>query len=261
MTANEQSRFPEGTFTPQPKQASIRQIVLAQTKMESLLFLRHGEQQLLSLVIPIAMLVGLTFLPFVSVTDPLARAFPMTLAVAVLSAGFTGQAILVAFDRRYGALKRIGASALPKWAIIVGKACAVTVVVLIQVIILTSIALLLGWHSTILGSLIALFFLVLGTATFTALGLLLGGTLGSEMVLALGNFIWLVFMAAAGVVAMDGNMREGVHAILMLIPSVALTQGLFDAFTGTVNIFAIVVLLFWGAVGVTAAVKMFRFSS
>ncbi|MDU6479045.1 MAG: multidrug ABC transporter permease, partial [Corynebacterium kroppenstedtii] len=128
----EDSRFAPGTFEPQPRRASTTKLVSAQARMETLLFLRHGEQQLLSMVIPIAMLIGFTLMPFLDLDDPIARLFPMVLAVAVMSAGFTGQAIAVVFDRRYGALKRMGASALPKWAIIAGKACAVVVVVLLQ---------------------------------------------------------------------------------------------------------------------------------
>ncbi len=45
--------------------------------------------------------------------------------VAVMSTAFTGQAIAVGFDRRYGALKRLGATPLPRWGgIIAGKSAA-----------------------------------------------------------------------------------------------------------------------------------------
>ena len=47
------------------------------------------------------------------------------MALAVISTAFTGQAIAVAFDRRYGALKRLGATPLPVWGIIAGKSLAV----------------------------------------------------------------------------------------------------------------------------------------
>ena len=38
-------------------------------------------------------------------------------------------AIAVAFDRRYGALKRLGATALPVWGVITGKSLSVVTVV------------------------------------------------------------------------------------------------------------------------------------
>ena len=57
---------------------------------------------------------------------------PAIMALAVISTAFTGQAIAVAFDRRYGALKRLGATALPVWGIIAGKSLAVVTVVFLQ---------------------------------------------------------------------------------------------------------------------------------
>ena len=112
--ATDVAHLPAGTFAPAPGRAGVIKMVLAQGRIESLLFLRHGEQQLLSLVIPVAMLLGLTFLPLewpmAGSGDPLDRFFPVALAIAATSSGFTGQAISLAFDRRYGALKRTGAS-------------------------------------------------------------------------------------------------------------------------------------------------------
>ena len=68
------------------------------------------------------------------------------MALAVISTAFTGQAIAVAFDRRYGALKRLGATPLPVWGIIAGKSLAVVTVVFLQSIILGGIGFGLGWR-------------------------------------------------------------------------------------------------------------------
>lgn len=254
------SRFTPGTFTPNPRRATTGQLIAAQAAIETKLFLRHGEQLLLSMVIPIAILIGMHFVPFIHLDDPLGRSLPMVLAVAVMSAGFTGQAIAVTFDRRYGALKRMGASALPTWTIIVGKICAVAVTVILQTLILGAIAYLLGFHAPAAGIGMGILFLILGTAAFTSLGLLLGGTLGSEVVLALGNLLWFVLMAIAAIVTMEPDMSEAPRAILTLIPSVAMTQGLIDAFHGTANFFAAGVIIAWAAVGTWLATRHFKFT-
>ncbi|KAB3523681.1 multidrug ABC transporter permease [Corynebacterium sp. zg254] len=241
--------------------ASKRTIVASQAKVESLLFLRHGEQQLLSMIIPLGVLIGLSLLPIVDMEDPVHRVFPMSMAVALMGAGFTGQAIAVAFDRRYGALKRIGASGVPKWALISGKVVAVLAVVAVQVVILTAVALLLGWHMSLPGLPAALIIGVVGVAAFTSLGLFLGGTLSSEMVLALGNTIWFIFMGAAAYVTMATELSESATRFLMLIPSVALMEGLQDAFTdGAFNILAFVILAGWGVLGAGLALKTFSFT-
>ena len=44
-----------------------------------------------------------------------------------------------------------------------------------------------------MGLLLGAVVIALGTATFAAMGLLLGGTLKAEVVLALANLLWFVF--------------------------------------------------------------------
>lgn len=252
--------FPPGTFTPQPRPARPQRLLLAQARIETLLFLRHGEQQLLSLLIPTGLLIGLTLMP-VPLDEPIMSIYPMSMAIALMSAGFTGQAIAVAFDRRYGALKRVGVSGVPMWALIGGKICAVCIVVLLQLFILTLIATFLGWSPQAAGIPIAFLFILSGVATFTSLGLLLGGTLSSEMVLALANTAWFILMGAAvfGTMFSDPSLSE--HTWLSFIPSVALTHGLQDAVVnGHFNSLAFLVLLGWSLLGTFLALRYFKFT-
>ena len=100
MTDN---RFAAGTFTPDPRPAGVRQMLTAQYGLELKLLLRNGEQLLLTMFIPITLLVGLTLMPLGSFGPDRAGTFaPAIMALAVISTAFTGQAIAVAFDRRYG---------------------------------------------------------------------------------------------------------------------------------------------------------------
>ncbi|WP_297846519.1 ABC transporter permease, partial [uncultured Corynebacterium sp.] len=183
--------FNPGTFTPAPKRASAGAMLLAQGKMEAKLMLRHGEQQLLSVIIPLALLIGAAHLESLT-GHGLHEVFPMVLAVAATSAGFTGQAISLAFDRRYGALKRTGASGVPAWAIIGGKILGVLTMVVFQILVLGIAAYILGLRISPGGVLLMILSLFFGVAAFTAMGLLLGGTLSSEVVLALANLIWFL---------------------------------------------------------------------
>ena len=253
-------RFAPGTFTPNPTPAPTGRMLLSQARIETLLFLRHGEQQLLSLVIPVALLIGLSLLPVVPLDDPVQRIYPMTLGIALMSAGFTGQAIAVAFDRRYGALKRIGASGVPRRVLISGKILAVGAAVLLQIAVLTVIGLILGFSVTTSGLLPGLLFVVLGVATFTALGLLLGGTLSSELVLALGNTIWFLLLGASVTTAMDPELPDAVLTALQVIPSVALTDGLIAAAEGSVDLGNLLILGGWAVLGTILAVRFFSFT-
>ena len=98
-------------------------------------------------------------------------------------------------------------------------------------------------------------------AAFTSLGLLLGGTLSSELVLALGNTIWFVLLGAAVYATMTTPAGENVNGFLMAVPSVALMEGFHTAVeNGGCNLVALASLLAWAVVGTGLALKFFRFT-
>ena len=258
------NRFPAGTFSPAPQPAPLARMLAAQTRMELTLLLRNGEQLLLTMFIPITLLIGLSILPIDtgSGDTEAARAttfVPAILAVAVMSTAFTGQAIAVGFDRRYGALKRLGATPLPRWGVIGGKTLAVVIVVVLQAVILGGIGLAFGWRPSIVGLLIGAFVIALGTVAFAVLGLLLGGTMKAEIVLALANLIWFVLLGVAGLVVFDDHVPSAVHWIARCTPSGALAEGLKQGFASSVDLFVIGVLAAWSVVGGALAVRWFRF--
>lgn len=253
------SRFAPGTFTPAPNRASMTQIVASQTKLETTLIWRHGEQMLLTLIIPLAMLIGFTVVPVLDLHDPLSAVLPMVLAISAMSAGFTAQAIAVGFDRRYGALKRIGASAVPKWGIITGKVLAVAITVSLQFLIFAVVAFALGFRAGFGAWVLAYTMLLIGTGVFTSLGLLMGGTLGAEMILGLANLIWFILLGAATFSAV-GPHQAGLKGVLLnLLPSVALTDAISAAFTAHIHWGSVLVLIVWGVAGAAAAIKFFQF--
>lgn len=258
MTTN---RFAAGTFSPDPRPADVRQMLTAQFGLELKLLLRNGEQLLLTMFIPITLLVGMTLLPLGEFGTNRAATFtPAIMALAVISTAFTGQAIAVAFDRRYGALKRLGATALPVWGVIAGKSLAVVTVVFLQSILLGAIGIALGWRPPVAALALGAVVIALGTATFAALGLLLGGTLRSEIVLALANLLWFVF-AGLGALTLDGGpVPAALQWIARLTPSGALTEALTQAMTLSVDWFGIAVLVGWGALSAVAALRWFRFT-
>jgi ABC-2 type transport system permease protein len=254
-------RFAPGTFTPDPRPNSVPRMLSAQYGLELKLLLRNGEQLLLTLFIPIMLLVGLTLLPLGSFGSNRAATFvPAIMALAVVSTAFTGQAIAVAFDRRYGALKRLGATALPVWGIIAGKSLAVVSVVFLQAIILGLIGFALGWRPAAAGLALGAVIIALGTAGFAALGLLLGGTLKAEVVLAIANLLWFVF-AGLGALTLGGGIVPGATKwVARLTPSGALTEALSQAMRLSVDWFGVCVLIGWGALAALAALRWFRFT-
>lgn len=211
--------------------------------------------------IPITLLIGLTLLPLGSFGDDRAGAFtPAIMALAVISTAFTGQAIAVAFDRRYGALKRLGATALPVWGIIAGKSLAVVAVVFLQAVLLGAIGVALGWRPPLAGLALGAVIIALGTAGFAAMGLLLGGTLRSEIVLALANLLWFVFAGFGALTLETEAVPSALAWVARLTPSGALTEALSQAMTLSVDWFGIAVLAVWGGVSAVCALRLFRFT-
>jgi ABC-2 type transport system permease protein len=255
------NRFAPGTFTPDPRPAPVSRMLNAQFGLELRLLLRNGEQLLLTMFIPITLLVGLTLLPLGSFGDNRAAAFvPAIMALAVISTAFTGQAIAVAFDRRYGALKRLGATALPVWGIIAGKSLAVVAVVCLQSILFGAIGFALGWRPPVAGLAIGAVIIALGTAVFAALGLLLGGTLRAEIVLAVANLLWFVFAGLGALTLQGGMVGSGMQWVARLTPSGALTEALSRAMELSMDWFGLAVLAVWGVVAALCALRWFRFT-
>lgn len=252
--------FPTGTFSPAPRASAPAAMLRAQTALELKLILRHGEQLLLTLLIPVTMLIGMTLLPIGDLEDPrVNRVLPLVLAVAIMSTAFTGQAIAVGFDRRYGALKRLGATALPKWAIIAGKSCAVGIVICGQMFILCVIAAFLDWRPSLGGIATGAVAVVVGALAFATMGLLVGGRLKAEIVLALANILWFAMVGIAGLVLLDDKLSDGLHTLVTLVPSGALTEALMQAQTGSIAVLQIAVLAGWAVLCGVLAVRTFRF--
>ena len=154
----------------------------------------------------------------------------------------------------------MGATALPVWGIIAGKALAVVTVVFLQAILLGAIGFALGWRPALLGLALGAVVIAIGTATFAALGLLLGGTLRSEIVLALAYLLWFVFAALGALTLEGGPVPAALRWVARLTPSGALTESLTQAMTLSVDWFGIAVLAVWGVLSALAALRWFRFT-
>ena len=247
------SPFPAGTFAPAPGRGSLGKMLRTHARVEAALTLRHGEQLLLTLIIPLALLIGLSLLDILPASQ-LGSASkvdwmtPRILALAVMSSAFTGQAIALGFDRRYGVLKRLSATALPRWLLVAGRLVAALVVVLLQSVVLGVVAAFLGWSPSAAGIGSAVVLLVLGTLAFGALGVLLGGALRAEAVLALANIVWFVLLLAGGILLAPSALPSGVGLVVSLLPSGALAEGMRAALVdGQFPVGPAVVLVVWAA--------------
>src|ERR1019366_10741710 len=99
-------------------------------------------------------------------------------------------------------LRRLHVTPLGRRRLIGAKVAGVLVTEVLQVIVVSAIALLLGWRprSGLLGAFDVILILVLGSAGLAGVGLALAGWLRAEVNLAATNGLYLLLLLLSGIV-------------------------------------------------------------
>jgi ABC-2 type transport system permease protein len=239
-------------------------MIAAQAGLEVRTVLRNGEQLLLTLIIPVLLLVVFSSESLITVGKGSRIGFiaPGILALAVLSTSFTSLAIGTAFERRYGVLKRLGSTPLSRFGLIGAKAAMVLTVEAGQVILIVAISLLLGWHPavSVVSVCSALAVLIIASAAFSGLALLMAGTIRAEATLAAANLVYLVLLGIGGVLFPLSKFPAGARPVLLALPSGALSASLRDVlrYGGGVPWAGLAVLAVWAVVAIGVTARTFR---
>lgn len=234
---------------------------LVQGGFEARMILRNGEQLLITLVLPVVLLVVLTRTEVVELPgdNRIDVVAPGILALAVMSTAFTSQAIATGFDRRNGVLRLLATTPLGRAGLLAGKVLGVLAVELVQLVVLCAVAAVLGWRPGLGGVPAAAAALVLGTAAFTAMALLLAGVLRAEAVLGVANLLWVLLLVGGGVVIPADQMPQALTHVALLLPSGALGEAMRSAFIdGVLPPWSVVVLACWATAFGWAASRLFR---
>jgi ABC-2 type transport system permease protein len=248
-------------LSPAPAAAPPAKRIIRHGVLEARLLIRNGEQLLLALVIPLAILVAGRFASAsIGSLDVLG---PSVLALAVWSSAFTSVAISTAFERRYGVLERLATTPLGKPGLLAGKAFAVILILSGQLVILSGAALGLGWRPefTPQSALLAVVLVILATVAFVCLALLLAGRLRAESTLGLANLIYVILLIGGALIIPLERYPTALQPMIELMPTAALGEGLRAAASGQLLGWPVVVLLAWLVAAGLAAWKGFRWTS
>jgi ABC-2 type transport system permease protein len=234
----------------------------AQTRMEIRLTLRRGENLLVTLIIPLALLVFFAWTNPLPATSGLTLDFlvPGILALAIVSTGMVNLGIATAYERHYGVLKRLGGSPLPHGGLLAAKALAIVALEIAQVGLVVAVATIgLGWQPRILFIPVALAVAV-GTLTFCGIGLAMAGALRAEATLALANGLYLMLLLLGNLVLPIGHLPGWLQPVSRILPSTALSNLLRFAFgsTSTVPTLDAAALIAWMVLAGYAAISWFR---
>ena len=244
--------------------------VTAVAAMELRLALRRGENLLVMIVIPVAVLLFFSstgIIPLATAGAAVDFLLPGSMALAIIATSLVNLGIATAYERSYGVLKRLGGSPLPRGGLVAGKMGAVLAIEVVQLplLLVTAVA-VLGWappHAPAL-PLPALALLVagwlLGTLAFAGIGLLLAGVLRAEATLALANALFLGFLMLGGVVLPLDHLPGWLGAIGAVLPANALAEVFRVALGGdAANVGVdLLILAAWGIVTSALAARLFR---
>ncbi|BAI64924.1 MULTISPECIES: ABC transporter permease [Rothia] len=206
--------------------------VIEQGRYETMAMLRNGEQLMLNIIFPVMALIALRFTGLIDEyansvgVSRMDAAVPGVLALCVISTALSGQGIATGFDRRYGVLRFLATTPLGRNGLIMGKCIAVLVVVAIQFTLVAVLGYGLGWRPDAIAVSRSIITMIMGAGAFTALGLLIAGTVRAEATLAIVNIAWVILAGAGGVVFPLKSFPDWYAGIVAWSPSAALGDAL-----------------------------------
>jgi ABC-2 type transport system permease protein len=243
--------------------ASPVRATVAQAVMELRLTARRGENILVALVVPAAVLVFFGSVDVVRVPTgrPVDVLLPGSLALAVIATSFVSLGIATAYERQNGVLKRLGGSPLTRASLVAAKIGVALLIECVQVVVLIAIGWqVLGWTpgpQTNPSLVVAV--TVIGSIAFAGLGLLLAGSLRAELTLALANALFLVVLLLGGVIVPIDQLPGPLAAIAEVLPGAALSEAFGIALgAGGDAVGPMAILVAWGLAAVVLTVRTFR---
>ncbi|HET9090259.1 MAG TPA: ABC transporter permease [Acidimicrobiales bacterium] len=239
--------------------------LLAQTLAEVRMTVRRGETLLLTVGIPVLILVFFSTTHVTSSPTPHRVDFiaPGVLALSVLSTSLVALSIATGFERSFGVLRRLHVTPLGRRRLIGAKVAGVLVTEAIQIVILTVVALALGWHPRggLGGALAIIGLILLATAGLAGIGLAFAGRLRAEVNLAASNGLYLVLLLLSGIVVPSTSLPNVIRSVMTWIPSGALADGLHRVLgSGTTpRLVDWLSLALWALAAPVLAARTFRF--
>jgi ABC-2 type transport system permease protein len=249
--------------------ASGVQAIAALASLELRLTARRGENVIVTIVIPVAVLAFFSNLgigPLGTGPSAVAALLPGAVTIAIIATSLVSLGIAAGYERSYGVLKRLGGAPIERWVVVAGKILAVFVIEVVQVVLLVVAATaILAWqppaNDLVRRGVLLAIGLGLGTATFAGLGLLLAGSLRAEATLALANALFLGFLMLGGTILPLDHLPEPLASLGVLLPSAALTDILRSAFAASAGgelLRPLLVLLAWAIGSSALAARTFR---
>jgi ABC-2 type transport system permease protein len=239
--------------------APFGRMVATQAAVEARLTARRGENLLAMVVLPAAALAVFGALGTAGGRS-IATLLPGVLALALVASGLVNLGIATAFERGYGVLRRLGGSPLGRDGLVAAKVAVVVVIALLQVAALLTLAVAIGWRPGPGAALVEVAIAVLvGSATFASLGLLIAGTLRPEAALVMANVVFLAALLLAGIPIPLEDLPGPLTTVALASPVGALAAAFGAALgDGAAYLPSLGTVAAWGVVAAILTSRTFR---
>jgi ABC-2 type transport system permease protein len=240
----------------------LHHMLLRQVRAENRAFWRNPASAFFTFAFPLVFMVILN-LVFASMggQDALAFYTPSIIAFSIINAGFTTLAMSIAIARDEGILKRVHGTPLPTWAYLLARMIHSALMGLLLSVIVAAFGAIAFGVPIPWGQLpLVLVVLVVGAASFGALGLAVAGLVPSASAApAVVNAIALPLLFISNIFV---SIQDG---ILVLIGSLFPIRPFADALqalwrpeaAGPFDPFDIVFVAAWGMAGLLVAMRTF----
>src|SRR5436189_3292546 len=203
-------------------------MLIAQSRSESRMMGRRREVVFFSILLP-AMFMLLIGSTYGAQTAPngvkiVNYLLPGYVVMAIMSVSLISLGIMTANERQNYILKRLGATPLPRSALLLGKLVSISLVVIAAILVL--LALGIGIYGvTIKGSALDMAVLVLvGIVVFAMMGLMIGGLVKAEAAPAILNAFYFPLLFLGGAIIPLSQMAAWLEPIGKGLASYPFTQ-------------------------------------
>jgi ABC-2 type transport system permease protein len=212
--------------------------IISQWRFELTNWIKNGEQALLNFILPVLALAVAHYLPAENQTTVVNLAF----VAANVASAFTGLAIVMAFDRRYGVLKLYAVSPLGLKGFFLAKVLVALTISTVQSIGIYLIASLI--ELPLPNALYVVVMLCVATPLWVSLAFIFASNLTAEAVLASANAVFVILAASsvpllelgeisvlnpvsAGLSLLSGNMTPIVVLVTVAIVNIFFARRTF----------------------------------
>jgi ABC-2 type transport system permease protein len=247
----------------------IWRLVRSETGNQTRLFLRTPIAAFFTLVFPLFFLILINLLNSGATVDslggiPLAQFTTPGIAVfGMVTATFTNLAINTANARDVGVLKRVLSTPVPMAAHLAGRLCSAVLIGVVSVVIMLTVGVLLFGVVIPWGDLpLILFLMILGAATFSAMGLALAAlSPNARSAPALANAFILPLAFISGIFFPLEGAPDWLQTVAGLFPLAPFANAVTEIFNPTLDPGfpwrAVLTMSVWLALGVVLAVRYF----